>query len=122
MGFFCGGVLSGFGTGKFHARQDDVEVDFRQYDGKTIRVFDKRQPDPAHYAPWFESVSTGSFEVSGIRYHYLDGTGFRYPVFRDTVLKTIFDRYYQIPVALPRCGCPFAERYGFELTPSRWDK
>lgn len=122
LGFHAGEYIPVLGIGKFHARQDDVEVDFREYAGKTIRVFDKRPPDPAQYAAWFETMQTGSFEVSGIRYHYLDGTGFRYEVFRDTVLQTIFDRYYQIPTVLPRCGCPFAERYGFALTPSRWEK
>lgn len=108
------------GTGKFHARQDDVEVDFRAYDGQHFRVFERRPPDLSLYAPWFESVTAGSFVVKGVTYHYVDGFGFKYPAFRETALKTIFERYYQIPSALPRCGCPFTERYGFELPPSRW--
>jgi hypothetical protein len=120
LSFYAGSYVPVLGPGRFHARQDDVIVDFRLYDGAMFRVFDRKPLDTETLAPWFESVSTGSFEVAGITFFYADGVGFKYGVFRETVLKTVFDRYYQIPDVLPRMGCQFADRYGFELKPSRW--
>jgi hypothetical protein len=101
------------GPGKYHARQDDVIVDFRLLDGKPIRVFDNQPIDPAKIKDYFESVSLGEFEVNGVKFYYADGKAFRYLAFRDTALKTVFEKYYQIPAFLPRYGCQFTERYGF---------
>lgn len=38
-----------FGTGRFHARQEDVLVDFRKFDGKPVRIF-SRGNDVLNYA------------------------------------------------------------------------
>ena len=102
-----------FGEGSYHARQDDILADFTRYAGHPIRLFDRNPVQVADIAPFFESVSTGSFEVAGVTYWYADGTNFNYPVYRERILKTIAERYYRIPSLLPVYACQFLQRYDF---------
>lgn len=126
LAYHAGRYVPVFGPGRFHARQDDLLVDFRAFDGQAIRIYDRKPLDPAEFAPWFEQVRPGSFSVAGLTLHYLDGTGFRFQPYRDTVLQQVVDRYHQVPAWLPILGSPFCERYGFascspgrELKPGR---
>ncbi len=100
-----------FGVGKFHARQDDVLVDFSLYQGKTIRVIVSDSPRLEEFQPYFERVAVLSFMQDGVPIYAVEGTGFKYPAYREGVLGTIFQRFYNIPSALPMTGCPFCERY-----------
>ncbi|WP_309682626.1 glycosyltransferase family 39 protein [Polaromonas sp.] len=100
-----------FGVGKFHARQDDMLVDFSLYNGKTIRVLTFEPPQLQEFAPYFESVRVLSFSQNGVPFYAVEGTGFKYPAYREGVLGTIFQRFYNIPSVLPMTGCPFCERY-----------
>ncbi len=113
MSYHAGEYWPVFGEGGYHARQDDIIVDFRQYAGRAIRLFDRRPFQVAELAPFFESVLTGSFEVAGVTYWYADGEKFNYPVYRERILKTIAERYYRIPSFLPVVACPFLQRYDF---------
>ncbi|AYQ27245.1 MULTISPECIES: glycosyltransferase family 39 protein [unclassified Polaromonas] len=100
-----------FGSGKFHARQDDMLVDFSLYQGKTIRIIVADPPKLEEFAPYFESVSALSFEQSGVPFYAVEGKGFNYPAYREGVLGVAFKRYFNIPSWLPMTGCPFCERY-----------
>jgi hypothetical protein len=100
-----------FGVGKFHARQDDMLVDFSLYQGKTIRVILADKPRLAEFEPYFASVRVLSFEQDGVPFYAVEGTGFNYPAYREGVLGTVFKRYFNIPAWLPMTGCPFCERY-----------
>jgi hypothetical protein len=100
-----------FGVGKFHARQDDMLVDFSLYQGKTIRVIVADKPRLEEFAPYFESVRVLSFEQSGVPFYAVEGQGFNYPAYREGVLGVAFKRYFNIPSWLPMTGCPFCERY-----------
>ena len=100
-----------FGVGKFHARQDDMLVDFSLYQGKTIRVIVSSNPQLDEFRPYFESVRVLSFNQSGVPFYAVEGRGFKYAAYREGVLSTIFSRFYNIPSALPMTGCPFCERY-----------
>ncbi|WP_332778416.1 ArnT family glycosyltransferase [Polaromonas sp.] len=100
-----------FGPGRFHARQDDQLVDFSIYQGKTIRVIQMEPPDLADYRPYFETVQLLSFTQNGTPFYAVEGTGFKYAAYKDGVLATIFQRYYNIPSVLPMTGCPFCERF-----------
>lgn len=104
-----------FGTGRFHARQDDMLVDFSVYQGKTIRVITSAEPRLDEFRPYFDSVAVLRFEQSGVPFYVVEGTGFNYAAYREGVLGTIFKRYYNIPKALPMTGCPFCERYCGEV-------
>lgn len=108
-----------FGVGRHHARQDDLQVDFRAYDGQALRIFDYNEPDLADFAPYFERVSSRAIEIEGVRFHAVDGEGFRFQSYRDTVLTTIAREFHQVPAWLPVLGSPFCERYRLtECSPS----
>jgi hypothetical protein len=100
-----------FGVGKFHARQDDMLVDFSLYQGKTIRVITAEPPQLQAFQPYFESVRMLSFMQDGVPFYAVEGTGFKFEAYRQGVLGTIYQRFYNIPRALPMTGCPFCERY-----------
>ena len=100
-----------FGVGKFHARQDDMLVDFSIYQGKTLRIILSDSPHLEDFQPYFESVRVLSFAQDGVPFYAVEGTGFKYEAYREGVLGAIFKRFYNIPSALPMTGCPFCERY-----------
>ena len=100
-----------FGVGRFHARQDDMLVDFSLYRGKTIRIIHGAPPSLDEFKPFFEKVTVLNFVQNGVPFYAVEGTGFNYEAYRKDVLGTIFKRFYNIPAALPMTGCPFCERY-----------
>ena len=100
-----------FGVGRFHARQDDMLVDFSIYNGKTIRVITGAPPDLDDFKPYFERVSTLTVMQDGVPFYVVEGVGFNYPAYQQGVLGNIFKRFYNIPKWLPMTGCPFCERY-----------
>jgi 4-amino-4-deoxy-L-arabinose transferase-like glycosyltransferase len=100
-----------FGLGRFHARQDDMLVDFSIYQGKTIRVITGSPPALDDFKPYFEQVSALTVMQDGVAFYAVQGVGFNYPAYRQGVLGDIFKRFYNIPTWLPMTGCPFCERY-----------
>ena len=100
-----------FGVGRFHARQDDMLVDFSVYQGKTIRIITGGPPRLEQFSPYFASVHALEFMQDGVPFYAVEGTGFNYAAYREGVLGVIFERFYNIPSALPMTGCPFCERY-----------
>ena len=100
-----------FGVGRFHARQDDMLVDFSLYQGKTIRIIHGSPPSLDEFKPYFDTVAVLNFVQNGVPFYAVEGTGFNYQAYRQEVLGTIFKRFYNIPKALPMTGCPFCERY-----------
>ncbi|MDX1667928.1 MAG: hypothetical protein R3194_00790, partial [Limnobacter sp.] len=115
MSYHAGEVVPVFGPGKYHARNDDVFVDWRDHEGKTIRVVSRSKPiDPQKYAPFFESVQLLEIEAAGVPFWVVEGTKFNYSRFRDIHLRKAIELYYQIPEFLPVLDCPFGRKYGFE--------
>lgn len=110
-GYTLGTYVPVFGPGKFHARQDDMLVDFSMYQGKTIRILLSDVPVLSDFEPYFDSVQALSFVQNGVTFHAVEGRNFNYQAYRSGVLGTIFHRYYNIPSWLPMTGCPFCERY-----------
>ncbi len=117
-GYTIGEYVPVFGPGKFHARQDDLLVDYSVYDGKNIRVLvsDGETPPLEGYRPYFDSVQALSFVQNGVTFYAVEGRNFHYEAYRQGVLKEIFDRYYNIPRWLPMTGCPFCVRYCGQVT------
>jgi hypothetical protein len=114
-GFELGRYVPVFGPGRFHARQDDMLVDFSLYQGKTVRIIHGGPPDLANYRPYFDAVDVRPIEQSGVTFYVVEGQGFNFPAYRNGVLATIFKRYYNIPTWLPMTGCPFCERFCGEV-------
>jgi 4-amino-4-deoxy-L-arabinose transferase-like glycosyltransferase len=99
------------GLGSVHARQDDLIVDYRQLDGRTIRVMATRKPDLSEYAPYFDAVRLLTFTQDGATFYAVEGERFRYEDYRRTVMAEVNRRYYRFPPWLPVRGCAFCERY-----------
>jgi len=99
-----------FGRGNFHARQDDLLVDFSVYQGKTIRIIRTELPKLSDYAPYFDSVELLRYRQNLMDFYAVEGKGFRYEAYRDGVLADIHRRYYRFPSWLPVGDCPFCER------------
>jgi hypothetical protein len=115
MTYHYGQVVPVFGPGKYHARNDDTFVDWRQMDGKSIRIVAKAKPvDPVLYLDYLSNPRVSQVIVKGVPFTVVDGSNFNYQRFRDVVLREAVDKYYQIPKALPVLDCPFARKYGFE--------
>lgn len=101
-----------FGPGSFHARFDDNLTDFRQLDGKPIRVFSTKRIAEGNMAPYFEKVEVREMMLGGARFWVGDGTGFRFEAYFDGVIRPAAARYYRVPSWLPLYGCRFLEMYG----------
>jgi hypothetical protein len=104
-----------FGTGSFHARQDDLLVNFADFDGKTIRIIGFSQPNLDDYSAYFDHVSLITVSQNEVPFYAVEGKNFKWTVYRDTVLKDIFQKRHQIPSWLPMTGCPFCEHYCGEV-------
>jgi 4-amino-4-deoxy-L-arabinose transferase-like glycosyltransferase len=114
-GFSLGQYVPVFGMGKFHARQDDLLVDFSLYQGKTLRIMQSNVPNLDDYRAYFESVQTITLVQNGVTFYAVQGRNFNYEAYRAGVLAAIFKTYYNIPAWLPMSGCPFCERYCGEV-------
>lgn len=101
-----------FGRGSFHARFDDNLTDFRQLDGKAIRVFSTKRINEADVTPYFEQVTVREMMFDGARFWVADGTGLRFEAYFVGVIKPAAARYYRVPSWLPLYGCEFLEMYG----------
>jgi hypothetical protein len=99
-----------FGVGKFHARQDDLLVDYRTYQGQTIRIIRTELPKLDEYRPYFDTVELLTYQQSGITFYAVEGKGFHYEAYRDGPLTDVLNRYYRIPDGLPLAACPYCER------------
>jgi hypothetical protein len=100
-----------FGAGSQHARQDDMNTDFRTMAGRNILTVDKSMPDLTKYTPYFQHVELRTVNVRGAAIYLVLGRGFDYPAYRAGVLAQVRDRYYRIPDFLPHTSCYFCDKY-----------
>jgi hypothetical protein len=100
-----------FGPGGVHARQDDLDTDFRAFAGRDMLILRKSAPSVDDYAPYFKAVRVDSFAIRGARFWVVFGDGFDFAVYRERVLQPVKARYYRLPDWLPQRGCPLCDRY-----------
>jgi hypothetical protein len=100
-----------FGRGTSHARQADIDTDWRGYDGKDLVILRREPPLMQEYQPYFRAVEVKRIPLGSGVYHAVLGSGFDYGAYRAGVLADIRDHYYRIPARLPVGGCFFFERY-----------
>jgi 4-amino-4-deoxy-L-arabinose transferase-like glycosyltransferase len=114
LSYHTGRHVPVFGTGSSHARQDDIDTDWRRFDGRDILILLRDPPDLEHYRPFFREVESRDVEARGTHHYALLGRGLDYAAYRERVLKPVRERWYRIPAWLPVGRCYFFERYGFE--------
>jgi 4-amino-4-deoxy-L-arabinose transferase-like glycosyltransferase len=100
-----------FGRGTTHARQDDIDTDWRALAGKDLLVLRREAPLMQDYAPYFQSLEVKRIPLGSGGYHAIFGRSFNYQAYRAGMLADIRDRYYRIPPWLPVGRCYFFERY-----------
>lgn len=100
-----------FGRGTSHARQSDIETDWRSLAGKDILLLRRDAPRAQEYQPYFREIEMKKIALGGGAYHALIGRGFDYEAYRRGVLAAVRERYYRIPAWLPAGRCYFFERY-----------
>jgi 4-amino-4-deoxy-L-arabinose transferase-like glycosyltransferase len=100
-----------FGRGTSHARQDDIDTDWRSLAGKDLLVLRRDPPLVQDYAPYFQSLEVKRVPLGSGGYHTILGRKFNYQAYRETMLADIRDRYYRIPAWLPAGRCYLFERY-----------
>lgn len=111
-GYAIGQHVPVFGVGGFHARQDDLITDYRQYQGQTLRIITGRKaPDMAQFQDYFDETRVISLMQDGVPFYVVEGRAFRYDTYRQQVLAHINQAYYRFPAWLPVWGCSFCERY-----------
>ena len=99
-----------FGFGSQHARQDELIVDVRQYDGRNIMIL-AYYDSVKTYAPYFDEFVLKPVQIEGATFYLGMGKGFRYMLYREKVLKEVLKKYYAAPEWLPVGQCYFYERY-----------
>ncbi len=100
-----------FGSGSYHARQDDMLTDFRTLDGQDIAIV-SYFPGVRQYARYFASADLRPLPMAGTTYWILLGRGFDYARYRAEVIEDILRRFYRMPDWLPVGQCYMTERYG----------
>lgn len=101
-----------FGRGTSHARQDDIDTDWRALAGRDLVILRREPPLAQDYAPYFRSIEVKRLPLGGGSYHAIIGRGLDYEAYRRGVLDDVRARFYRIPALLPVGRCYFFERYG----------
>ena len=101
-----------FGGGSRYGRQDDLLTDFHALEGETLYILLRRETaDLDEYRPLFGQVRSHRIEVYGAGFMVLEGSGFDYEAYRETVIAEVLERHYDPPGWLPIRRCAFVERY-----------
>ena len=111
ISYHYGKELFVFGDGSHHARQDDINTDFRKMFGRDILIFDKSIPNLSKFTPYFSSVVVHKLKVRDAVFYVTLGYNFNYSAYRDEVLYSVREKYYQVPSFLPLAPCYFREKY-----------
>lgn len=111
MSYHYGRYFIVFGSGSYHARQDDILTDFRKFTGKNILVLLDRESPVEEYLPYFKKVEIKKIMIEDAVFYMILGYDFRFDQYRERILKPIMERYYRIPSYLPCKSCFFIDRY-----------
>lgn len=115
--YYLGKRIPVFGMGSKYARHDDLNFNFKEMQGKNIRIFDNDPMLSSDYEDYFASVKFNRFEYQGVNYWYVDGESFNYEAYKKGVLSKIANQYYASTVKIPYCQCDFLKKYDLTLAP-----
>lgn len=111
FGYAAGKHVPVLGPGSFHARQDDLIVDYSALEGRTIRVMATRPISAESYQGFFDSTRLLTFQQSGVNFYVVEGVNFHYQAYREQVMAEVNRRYYAFPSWLPVWHCSFCQAY-----------
>jgi hypothetical protein len=100
-----------FGMGSKFGRHDDLHFNFKEINGKNIRIFNNSPMNLEELSRFFDSSNMVEFTFKGVKYWYFDGNEFNYDLYRKLVLMAIKEKFYNIPAYLPSYTCNFFTKY-----------
>lgn len=103
-----------FGVGSKFGRHDDLHFNFKEINGKNIRIFNNSPMNLEELSRFFGSSNLVEFTFKGVKYWYLDGNDFKYDLYRKLVLMAIKEKFYNIPAYLPSYTCNFFTKYDLQ--------
>ena len=103
-----------FGVGSKFGRHDDLHFNFKEINGKNIRIFNNSPMNLEELSRFFGSSNLVEFTFKGVKYWYLDGNDFKYDLYRKLVLMAIKEKFYNIPSYLPSYTCNFFTKYDLQ--------
>ncbi|MCM8803767.1 MAG: glycosyltransferase family 39 protein [Candidatus Omnitrophica bacterium] len=113
MSYYCKNNFIVFGSLSHSGREYDISFDFKSIDGKDILIFSLEDIDIEKYKDFFEDIKKEKFIVEGAVFYLLFCKNFNYQIYREKILKKIYEKFYKIPKYLPTKGNFFKEKYGF---------
>ena len=85
-----------WGIGSVHGRDDDLETNFSDFDGRNFLIVDvNNKLTVANIRQYFRRVIIKRQKIYATAYNIFFGYGFKYDKYRAVVLKSIFDKYYE---------------------------
>ncbi|MDR3049527.1 MAG: glycosyltransferase family 39 protein [Elusimicrobiota bacterium] len=99
-----------FGSGSYHARQDDILTDWIALNDKNIMIVCHSRQNKEKYQPFFEKVEITQVSIKGAAFYFVFGYNFDYEAYKDTVLSANKKNFYNIPKFLP---IPPSNKYQF---------
>ncbi|MEI8218306.1 MAG: hypothetical protein WCG51_04585, partial [Elusimicrobiota bacterium] len=100
-----------FGTGSFHARQDDFVTDFNSLAKTNILILRTSVPQVSEYVPYFETVEIKTVMIENAPFYFVLGRNFKLDEYTARVLTSIRDQFYAIPAWLPYKHSDFLDKY-----------
>ncbi|MDR0823264.1 MAG: glycosyltransferase family 39 protein [Endomicrobium sp.] len=91
-----------FGSGSYHARQDDILTDWTAINGKNIMIVCHSQQNKENYQPYFEKVEIKQVSIKNADFYFVFGYNFNYEMYRDMILVANRKDFYNIPKFLPK--------------------
>ncbi|MCM8772096.1 MAG: glycosyltransferase family 39 protein [Candidatus Omnitrophica bacterium] len=102
-----------FGSLDHSGRQYDFTFDFKEIAGKNILIFSPRSINEEEFKIYFENIKRETFTIEEATFYLLFCKKFNYEIYRETILKKTYEKFYKIPDFLPAKGNFFKEKYNF---------
>jgi len=109
--YYCREYVTMIGKGSHRGRQFDQLTDFIKLQGKNILIVRVGSSNEEFYKQFFHRIALQENRIDGIPVFFLFGYKFNFPIYKEKVLKEIWDSFYPIPSQLPYGKCYFRDHY-----------
>jgi hypothetical protein len=109
--YYSGQFVTQFGKGSHRGRQFDKLTDFTKWQGKNILIVRGGSSHEEFFRQFFEKIEIQENRISGYPVYFIFGYQFKYPVYKEKVLRAILVSYYSIPSQLSCGNCYFKDHY-----------
>jgi len=103
-----------FASTSKYGREDDKHTNFKQLNGKSLKVFVTKEKELQKVTPYFERFEVKKLNVGKtVTYYLVEGENFNYELYREKVLIPVNEKFYTAPEWLSALSadCPFKQKY-----------